>query len=72
MCLMRRDRRWYDRRAKERNFCKRVEVAVLTPPHGFMACGERESEKPSCRGLQEESWRRVKFQERQRSNLSTL
>lgn len=35
-----------------RNFCARVEVAMLTPPPGFMVCGEWDS-KPSCRGLLE-------------------
>ena len=57
---------------RRRDFCTRVEAATLTPPPSFMVCGEWENEKPSRRGLQEESWKRVKFQKRERSNLKTL
>lgn len=59
------------REKRRRNFCTKVEVAELTPPSGFMVCGEWEGEKPSCRRVQEENYRRTKFQQRE-STLSTL
>lgn len=45
---------------RRRNFCTSMEVAVLPLPPGPMIGGEWKGEKP-CRGLQEESWRRVKL-----------
>lgn len=53
---------------RRRNFCTRVNVAMLTFSFWCVESGKVRS--LPAEGLQEESWKKVKFQQRQRRKLT--